>query len=130
MSFIPRKRQKLEAQNTPFVFFGTALPPLDPEIRDDGTFVPLWQQEVGVLRSCAKVRSGMREDANVCMERLQVASPQDISILLGPKKVIIVSTRTDFQDGRRRRLPLHGRIEQKLLLKRPKISWTKRTWRN
>jgi hypothetical protein len=41
-----RKRQKLDPADTPFVFFGQALPPLDPEIRDDGTFVPLWQQEV------------------------------------------------------------------------------------
>ena len=30
----------------PFVFYGTALPPLDLETRDDGTYVPLWKQEV------------------------------------------------------------------------------------
>jgi len=30
----------------PFVFYGTALPPLDSETRDDGTYVPVWKQEV------------------------------------------------------------------------------------
>lgn len=30
----------------PFVFYGTALPSLDSERRDDGTYVPLWKQEV------------------------------------------------------------------------------------
>ncbi|KAK0628844.1 hypothetical protein B0T17DRAFT_554489 [Bombardia bombarda] len=36
----------LSAQQSPFVLFGTALPPLDPEVRDDGSFVPVWKQEV------------------------------------------------------------------------------------
>lgn len=35
--------QKLES---PFVFYGTALPPLDDNVRDDGSFVPAWKQEV------------------------------------------------------------------------------------
>ena len=34
------------AQQAPFVLFGTPLPPLDPEVRDDGSYVPLWKQEV------------------------------------------------------------------------------------
>ncbi|KAK4103294.1 DUF1604-domain-containing protein [Parathielavia hyrcaniae] len=36
----------LTAQQSPYVAFGTPLPPLDPEVRDDGSFVPLWKQEV------------------------------------------------------------------------------------
>ena len=50
MSYNPRKRQRLspDPKDHPFVFFGTPLPPLDPEIRDDGTFVPLWKQEVQI----------------------------------------------------------------------------------
>ena len=48
MSYNPRKRQRVspDPKDYPFVFFGAPLPPLDPEIRDDGTFVPLWKQEV------------------------------------------------------------------------------------
>ncbi|KAF4556905.1 Hypothetical protein D9617_1g087870 [Elsinoe fawcettii] len=33
-------------QRPPFVFYGTPLPPLDSETRDDGTYVPVWKQEV------------------------------------------------------------------------------------
>ncbi|KAL2197912.1 hypothetical protein P885DRAFT_68111 [Corynascus similis CBS 632.67] len=36
----------LTAQQSPYVAFGTPLPPLDPEVRDDGSYVPLWKQEV------------------------------------------------------------------------------------
>ncbi len=36
----------LTAQQSPYVVFGTPLPPLDPEVRDDGSYVPLWKQEV------------------------------------------------------------------------------------
>ncbi|KAK4145285.1 uncharacterized protein C8A04DRAFT_27045 [Dichotomopilus funicola] len=36
----------LAAQQSPYVAFGTPLPPLDPETRDDGSYVPLWKQEV------------------------------------------------------------------------------------
>lgn len=31
----------LQAQQSPFVAYGTPLPPLDPEVRDDGSFVPV-----------------------------------------------------------------------------------------
>ncbi|KAI9838246.1 MAG: hypothetical protein M1838_004616 [Thelocarpon superellum] len=33
-------------QHSPFVLYGTPLPPLDPDTRDDGSYVPLWKQEV------------------------------------------------------------------------------------
>ncbi|KAM7195233.1 hypothetical protein V8F20_007609 [Naviculisporaceae sp. PSN 640] len=36
----------LTAQQSPYVLFGTPLPPLDPEVRDDGSYVPVWKQEV------------------------------------------------------------------------------------
>ncbi|KAI1190803.1 hypothetical protein F5B17DRAFT_385113 [Nemania serpens] len=36
----------LQAQQSPYVLFGSPLPPLDPEVRDDGSYVPLWKQEV------------------------------------------------------------------------------------
>ncbi|CAL3963905.1 hypothetical protein PZA11_001395 [Diplocarpon coronariae] len=36
----------LRAQQSPFVVFGTPLPPLDPDVRDDGSYVPVWKQEV------------------------------------------------------------------------------------
>ena len=35
----------LQKQESPYVFFGTPLHPLDPEVRDDGSFVPVWKQE-------------------------------------------------------------------------------------
>ncbi len=45
-----RSRANYEAELTelqsPYVLFGTPLPPLDPEVRDDGSFVPVWKQEV------------------------------------------------------------------------------------
>ena len=36
----------LQAQQSPYVFYGTPLPPLDANIRDDGSYVPIWKQEV------------------------------------------------------------------------------------
>ncbi|CAK7263225.1 hypothetical protein SEPCBS57363_000444 [Sporothrix epigloea] len=36
----------LQAQQSPFVAYGSPLPPADPSIRDDGYFVPVWKQEV------------------------------------------------------------------------------------
>ncbi|KAH6678667.1 hypothetical protein B0J14DRAFT_328235 [Halenospora varia] len=36
----------LQAQQSPFVTYGTPLPAFDPEVRDDGSFVPVWKQEV------------------------------------------------------------------------------------
>ncbi|KAI9767271.1 MAG: hypothetical protein M1840_005871 [Geoglossum simile] len=36
----------LKAKQVPYVAYGTALPPLDPEVRDDGSYVPVWKQEV------------------------------------------------------------------------------------
>ncbi|KAK4697476.1 G patch domain-containing protein 1, partial [Lecanoromycetidae sp. Uapishka_2] len=36
----------LQAQQSPYVTYGTPLPPLDPDTRDDGSYVPVWKQEV------------------------------------------------------------------------------------
>ncbi|KAI9774013.1 MAG: hypothetical protein M1835_006091 [Candelina submexicana] len=36
----------LQAQQSPHVIYGTPLPPLDPNVRDDGSYVPVWKQEV------------------------------------------------------------------------------------
>lgn len=36
----------LQKQESPFVAYGTPLPPLDSETRDDGSYVPVWKQEV------------------------------------------------------------------------------------
>lgn len=45
-----RSRQSFEADlqksSFPFVLYGTPLPPLDEHTRDDGSFVPVWKQEV------------------------------------------------------------------------------------
>ncbi|KAI2633477.1 DUF1604-domain-containing protein [Xylaria nigripes] len=42
-----RSRAQFEADSqSPYVFFGTPLPPLDPDVRDDGSYVPVWKQEV------------------------------------------------------------------------------------
>lgn len=45
-----RTRKDFEAdfqkQETPFVIYGTPLPPLDEHARDDGSYVPVWKQEV------------------------------------------------------------------------------------
>ena len=36
----------LQQQQSPYAFYGTPLPPFDPEVRDDGSYVPIWKQEV------------------------------------------------------------------------------------
>jgi G patch domain-containing protein 1 len=36
----------LQAAESPFVAYGTPLPPLDRDSRDDGSYVPVWKQEV------------------------------------------------------------------------------------
>ncbi|KAK0509696.1 hypothetical protein JMJ35_008090 [Cladonia borealis] len=36
----------LQAHQSPYVIHGTPLPPLDAETRDDGSYVPIWKQEV------------------------------------------------------------------------------------
>ena len=36
----------LQAHQSTFVSYGTPLPPLDSNTRDDGSFVPVWKQEV------------------------------------------------------------------------------------
>ncbi|CAG8908347.1 unnamed protein product [Penicillium egyptiacum] len=36
----------LQAEQSPYAFYGTPLPPLDEAVRDDGSFVPIWKQEV------------------------------------------------------------------------------------
>jgi len=38
--------EDLQKQQSPYVFFGTPLPPLDEHTRDDGSYVPVWKQEV------------------------------------------------------------------------------------
>lgn len=45
-----RSREAYEVDSlksqTPFAIYGTPLPPFDPETRDDGSYVPVWKQEV------------------------------------------------------------------------------------
>ncbi|KAI0999973.1 hypothetical protein K3495_g8223 [Podosphaera aphanis] len=45
-----RSRENYEAdlisQQSPYAIFGTPLPPRDPDVRDDGSYVPVWKQEV------------------------------------------------------------------------------------
>lgn len=43
-----RDRSTYENQSQPssYVIYGTAIPATDAESRDDGTFVPVWKQEV------------------------------------------------------------------------------------
>lgn len=45
-----RSRGDLEAaqraEASPYVFIGTPLPSFDGEARDDGSYVPVWKQEV------------------------------------------------------------------------------------
>lgn len=45
-----RSRSAFEAElqsiESPYVTYGTPLPPLDDESRDDGSYVPVWKQEV------------------------------------------------------------------------------------
>lgn len=36
----------LQAAESPFVVYGTPLPPLDDKSRDDGSYVPIWKQDV------------------------------------------------------------------------------------
>ncbi|MCJ1380486.1 hypothetical protein MMC17_003591 [Xylographa soralifera] len=36
----------LQAHQSPYVVHGTPLPPADQDVRDDGSYVPIWKQEV------------------------------------------------------------------------------------
>ncbi|KAH8808597.1 hypothetical protein F5884DRAFT_858125 [Xylogone sp. PMI_703] len=36
----------LQAKQSPYAVYGTPLPPRDSEVRDDGSYVPIWKQEV------------------------------------------------------------------------------------
>ncbi|KAL2006130.1 hypothetical protein VTN00DRAFT_9784 [Thermoascus crustaceus] len=36
----------LQSKQSPYALYGTPLPPLDPDVRDDGSYVPIWKQEV------------------------------------------------------------------------------------
>lgn len=36
----------LQKEESPYVSYGTPLPPLDDHTRDDGSFVPVWKQGV------------------------------------------------------------------------------------
>jgi G patch domain-containing protein 1 len=36
----------LQKQESPYVYFGTPLPLRDENTRDDGSYLPLWKQEV------------------------------------------------------------------------------------
>ncbi|KAJ6143822.1 hypothetical protein N7471_003275 [Penicillium samsonianum] len=36
----------LQAEQSPYAFYGTPLPPLEEGVRDDGSFVPIWKQEL------------------------------------------------------------------------------------
>ncbi|MCJ1287126.1 hypothetical protein MMC26_006474 [Xylographa opegraphella] len=36
----------LPAHESPYVVYGTPLPPADQDVRDDGSYVPIWKQEV------------------------------------------------------------------------------------
>jgi hypothetical protein len=38
--------ERLQASESPYAFYGTPIPPLDADVRDDGSYVPVWQQEV------------------------------------------------------------------------------------
>ncbi|PWY89776.1 DUF1604-domain-containing protein [Aspergillus heteromorphus CBS 117.55] len=36
----------LQARQSPYALYGTPLPPLDDSVRDDGSYAPVWKQEV------------------------------------------------------------------------------------
>ena len=36
----------LHNQQSPYAFYGTPLPPIDDSSRDDGSYMPVWKQEV------------------------------------------------------------------------------------
>lgn len=38
--------EDLQAHQSPYALYGTPLPPLDPSVRDDGSYMPIWKQEV------------------------------------------------------------------------------------
>jgi G patch domain-containing protein 1 len=37
---------ELQKRESPYIFYGTPLQPLDDQTRDDGSYVPVWKQEV------------------------------------------------------------------------------------
>lgn len=50
MSSQKRSRANFESDgppsHAPYAYYGTALPAFDPSVRDDGSYVPEWKQEV------------------------------------------------------------------------------------
>jgi G patch domain-containing protein 1 len=70
----------LQAQQSPFVVFGTPLPPRDPDVRDDGSYVPVWKQEVrderGLKRLHGAFTGGFSAGYDLCpyavINRLQI----------------------------------------------------------
>lgn len=40
------EQEALRKQEAPFVVYGTPLPFLDDNARDDGSYLPVWKQEV------------------------------------------------------------------------------------
>ncbi|KAJ5902162.1 hypothetical protein N7495_002690 [Penicillium taxi] len=42
----PRAAFEAEDSHSPYAFYGTPLPPLDDSTRDDGSYMPVWKQEV------------------------------------------------------------------------------------
>ena len=42
----PRAAFEADQTHSPYTFYGTPLPPLDADARDDGSYMPIWKQEV------------------------------------------------------------------------------------
>lgn len=41
-----RYEEDAASESSVYVFYGTPLPPADRAVRDDGSYVPVWKQEV------------------------------------------------------------------------------------
>jgi len=69
----------LQSQQSPFALYGTSLPPLDPRVRDDGSFVPVWKQEVtddrGRKRLHGAFTGGFSAGLGGISHRLTIAAP-------------------------------------------------------
>ena len=63
----------LSAQQSPYVAFGTPLPPQDPEVRDDGSYVPLWKQEVRDERGRKRLHGAFTGGFSAGQVRLHLA---------------------------------------------------------
>lgn len=128
-----RPRAAFEAdvtkQESPYVFYGAPLPPLDPDARDDGSYVPEWQQEVRDERGRKRFHgaftggfsAGYGTAAPTGSQRTDYAytDEPDTSTPSAPRRDSMANPSSPRATSGRQSSPSSSES---------RISWTKRTW--